>query len=93
MIRLRDAVIPEDFAYLASKSVHVLAYALFAILTSRLPARRWLLLLVILHGPLTEFLQQFTDRTPQLTDVGLDWLGVGLGVLVTWRNWRSSPTP
>ena len=62
----------------------------FAMLSSRLASRRLLLAVVLVHAPLSEFLQQFTGRTPQLTDVGLDWLGVTLGVMLTWKKWRTA---
>lgn len=90
-VTARDAVVSEDVGFSMGKALHVAAYSIFVILSSRLAARRWLLLLVILHAPLTEYLQQFTDRTSQLSDVGLDWLGVGIGVLLTWRSWRPHP--
>jgi VanZ family protein len=89
-VEIRDAILAEDYRYLASKTLHVTAYAVFAILTSLLPSwRRTTLAVVVLHAPLTEFLQQFVGRTGQLTDVGLDWFGVALGVLITWPRWRS----
>ena len=79
----RDTIVPAEFAFGAGKVLHVMAYAAFALLTSRLPTwRRTFLLVVVLHGPLTEFLQQFTGRSGLLWDVGLDWLGVTLGVLI-----------
>jgi VanZ family protein len=87
-IKVRNAVTPEEYWFSLGKTLHVTAYAVFTILSSRLSARRWLLLVVILHGPLTEFLQQFTERTPEVTDVLLDWLGVSLGVALSWRKWR-----
>jgi VanZ family protein len=89
-IEIRDALFEEEYHYVASKTLHVAAYAIFAVLTSLLPSRRrTMLVLVVLHGPLTEFLQLFVERTGRLTDVGFDWCGVALGVLVTWPRWRS----
>jgi len=64
----------------------------FAGLTSFLPVsirwRRIMLLVVILHAPASEFIQQFVERTGQLSDVGLDLIGITLGVLTTWKRWR-----
>lgn len=97
-IEARDAIVAEEYGFSAGKLLHVVAYAVFTVLTSRLPCwRRTMLGVVILHGPLTEFLQQFVDRSASLMDVGLDWLGVVLGVLGAWTRWRredrSSPPP
>jgi VanZ family protein len=92
-IKARDAVLPEDYHFIASKGLHVTAYALFAVLTSFLPIsvfwRRIVLLGVILHAPASEFFQQFVGRTPGLMDVGLDLAGITLGVCVTWKRWRA----
>jgi VanZ family protein len=96
--------IPEDpltlsaasphFRFTVAKTVHVLAYALFAILTGwlRAPLRfRWLLLfLVTAHGTVTELLQTLTPtRTGTLRDVGFDNLGVALGLVVSWKWWAA----
>jgi VanZ family protein len=74
------------------KSLHVLSYALLAILSGwlRVPCRfRWILLFLIMaHATATELLQRFIEgRTGTLVDVGLDHLGIALGLLVTWRWW------
>ncbi|HEV3262433.1 MAG TPA: VanZ family protein [Gemmataceae bacterium] len=84
----------EDF-FLFAKCVHLCAYALFAMLTGWLvvPARsRWLLLgLLVLHAAGTEYLQQFTaDRHASVRDVGLNLVGLGLGVAMTWRLWSEA---
>jgi VanZ family protein len=79
-----------------AKTIHVLAYATFAILTGWLgvPARlRWLLLFVVMaHAPATELLQRLlpTGRTGTLADVGFDHLGVALGLLVSWKRWSAA---
>jgi hypothetical protein len=79
-----------------SKSVHVAAYALFAILSGWLhvPWRsRWLLLVFLsLHGFGTEFFQNFVvSRHPSLRDVGLDHLGLALGLALSWKWWLQKP--
>ena len=84
-----------DLRYLFSKSVHISAYAVFTGLSGwlRAPARyRWLLLFfVMVHGTVTELLQNHTlHRTGCLEDVGFDHLGVALGLLLTWRWWTGS---
>jgi VanZ family protein len=93
-IQARDAVLPDEYHFIASKGLHVAAYALFAVLTSFLQVsirwRRIVLVCVILHAPASEFLQQFVGRTPALMDVGLDLTGIALGVCITWKRWRAS---
>ena len=80
-----------------AKTIHVLAYAAFAVLTGRLGVRarlRWLPLFVVMaHAPASELLQQLTTtRTGTLRDVAFDHLGVALGLLASWR-WWSAPDP
>src|SRR5438067_1101160 len=75
--------------FLFSKTVHVTAYALFAVLSGWLHVRRphrWLLLAFMsLHAFATEYGQHFfVTRHPSLRDVGLDHAGIALGVLLTW---------
>jgi VanZ family protein len=92
-ITVRNAMIPEDYHFVVTKALHVGAYAVFAALTAFLPSwRRVMLAIVVLHGPLTEYVQQFVGRTGQVIDVGFDWLGVALGVLITWSRWRTDPS-
>jgi len=91
----KDTIVPSEYCFETGKVLHVSAYAVFALLTSRLPLSvaglRLMLLFVVLHGPLTEFLQQFTGRTASLMDVGFDLLGVGLGVVCSWPRWKGPP--
>jgi VanZ family protein len=82
-----------EAGFIFSKLLHVSAYALFALLSAWVqPPRSWrylLLAFLACHALGTEFFQQFVEtRTPSWRDVGLDLLGVGLGVLATWRCWR-----
>jgi VanZ family protein len=83
---------PADVKFAVAKGIHVVAYAFFAIVSGWLhaPARlRWLLLFAITaHGTATELLQTLTTtRTGTLRDVGLDNLGVALGLFVSWKWW------
>jgi VanZ family protein len=92
-----DAVFAPDTGHLASKTLHISSYAVFTILSAWLRARlpwRWLLLAFLsLHGFLTEYLQHFVPtRTPSWGDVGLDHLGILIGLLVAWKWWRQ-PAP
>jgi hypothetical protein len=78
------------------KSLHVAAYAFAAMLTGwlGLPRRgRWLLLLFwSLHAFGSEagqyLLRDYTYRFGSLRDVGLDHIGLLIGVALTWRWWR-----
>jgi VanZ family protein len=77
-----------------AKSVHVLGYATFTFLSGLLPLpgrlRLVALFFLMAHGTVTEMLQTLTEtRTGQLTDVGWDNLGVGLGLLASWRWWAA----
>jgi VanZ family protein len=79
--------------FLFGKTVHVSAYAVFAILSAWLfiPRRyRWLLLAFLsLHAIGTEMAQHFSPtRTPSPYDVGLDHLGILLGTALSWKWWR-----
>jgi hypothetical protein len=90
-----QAVTPR---YIAAKILHVTAYAGLAALSGWLhvPCRwRWLLLFVIMaHAPATELLQlNIQGRTGKLLDVGFDHLGIGLGLLLTWRWWSAPDEP
>jgi VanZ family protein len=85
-----------DFKYLIGKSLHVGAYAMLAMLTGWLQVsarRRWLLLFFIMaHGTVTELVQlHIPSRSGSLKDVGFDHLGIGLGLLVSWK-WWSDPS-
>jgi VanZ family protein len=76
---------PENL-FTLGKALHVSVYAALAVLTAYLPLalpRRILLTLMLLaHGALTEYLQQFVGRGASARDVFLDALGVLLGVLL-----------
>jgi VanZ family protein len=75
-----------------SKTLHVAAYAFLAGLGGwlKLAARDRLLLLVFLmaHAPLTEFIQlHVPGRTGRVEDVLLDHLGIGIGLALSWKWW------
>ena len=95
-VQVADAVFGEHRAFLAAKVLHVGAYALFTILSSRLHERRpfrWLVpAFLALHALGTEFFQGFVPlRSPAWRDVGLDYLGILLGLLLGWKWWREWP--
>lgn len=74
--------------FLFAKSVHVGAYAFLAALgaTIVLLGRRWWWVLpaLVVHGAVTEYIQQFVGRGSKVADVGLDTLGIAIGGLVAW---------
>ena len=50
---------------------------------------RLLLAFLSLHAFGTEFLQQFVpERGPSLVDVGIDHVGLAIGLAASWRWWR-----
>ncbi len=82
---------------IASKGLHVVAYAALAVFTGWLratPPRRLLLLFFVLaHAGITEFAQTFIEgRTGLASDVCLDHLGVLIGLGLSWK-WWTSPEP
>ncbi len=86
------AVLSKDFSFYLGKVLHVTAYAILAYLSSRLPVtipQRWaVLVLISFHAMATEYLQRFVGRYPSWRDVGLNHIGILIGVLVTWKKWR-----
>jgi VanZ family protein len=88
-IQVRNEVMAEQFHVSVGKSLHLAAYGVFVYLSGRLPPRRLLLALVVLHAPLTEYLQQFVGRTASVLDVLVDWLGVAVGVILTRSRWTT----
>ena len=77
-----------------SKVMHVGGYAVLALMTAFLPVRpklRWVCLAaLVLHGGLTEYLQQFVQRGSSWRDFGLDCLGCVLGTLLAGARWYHS---
>jgi VanZ family protein len=95
---LAEALVPAGARFSLGKVTHVATYAVLACVACWLPARwgiraaAWLLLLG--HGAVTEYLQQFVEgRSGQLSDVGLDAVGILggilLGLLVRWLRRRA----
>lgn len=92
--QLAGAVLPGSESLLPSFNfVHFAGYAALTALLGwlRPPSPwRWILLgLLLAHGPLAECVQAFVERTPDLWDVGFDWLGIAFGVALTWRRWKT----
>jgi VanZ family protein len=87
------------YRFLFAKTVHVSAYALFTVLSAWLlvsPRYRWLLIgFLVAHAAGTEILQALlpTGRTGCIEDVGIDLIGIALGLALSWRCWRSAVTP
>lgn len=78
-----------------AKSIHVTAYFILAVLSAWVPLpqryRPLMMYLVMAHATATELLQNvlvaFSYRGGTLLDVGIDHLGIGLGMLVSWKWW------
>ena len=79
-------------AFLISKTAHVGVYAVIAFVggfavTTR--AGAWgILLLLSAHAAASEALQPLVGRGGSVRDVGLDHLGIALGVAANWKRWR-----
>lgn len=78
--------------FLFAKTLHVSAYAFLTLLGGSMVLtrqQRWLILAILsFHAFASEFLQQFTSRTPSWKDVGLDHIGILIGLALGWRWWR-----
>ena len=85
--------------YLFGKSLHVAVYALLAVLSAWVPMPgryRWLMMFfLMLHAWGTEMLQlaleEWCHRGGSLGDVGLDIVGIVVGVAASWKWWTRSP--
>ncbi len=90
-VRLSKELFTASVGFSLAKALHVSAYAVLTACIPWLGLRRgrwWLLVFLSFHAAATEFLQQWVpERTASLRDVGLDHLGILLGLLGTWRLW------
>lgn len=79
-----------DLTFWLGKGLHVGMYAVLAVLTWMLPVRegaRWVITALLLaHGGLTEFLQQFVGRGSSWMDWCRDAAGIALGTALA-RGW------
>jgi len=94
-VHVAHAVLAPRFIFPMSKMLHVSAYALLAILSGWVIVpvrRRWILLVFMsLHAFGTEFFQQFVpERGPSLRDVGIDHIGIAIGLLLSCTWWLKS---
>ena len=94
-VHVARAVLAPHFVVPTSKLLHVASYSLFAILSGWLflPGRwRWLLLIFMsIHAAGTEFFQQYVpERGPSLRDVGIDHVGIAIGLIISCKWWLKS---
>ena len=89
---VRDGFTYNEWAII-SKAAHAGVYTLLTVLCGSLVSSRrvrWVVVgLLMLHGATTELAQYLMDvgRTGQVSDVLIDWAGIGVGVLVLrWRE-------
>jgi VanZ family protein len=92
-VHISKAVLPEHAQFPTGKCLHVGAYAFLTILGAWLGVRgwrRWLLPAVLVgHGMATEYLQTFVpQRNGCWEDVGLDTVGIVVGLVLSWSWWR-----
>ncbi len=82
-----------DLMFWFGKGLHVTAYAVLSVLTWLLPVReslRWLMIFLLIgHGGITEFFQQFVGRGSSWLDWGRDVAGIFLGTVLA-RGGRSA---
>lgn len=82
----QDVLGSEFGLWVFGKTLHVGVYAFLAALggTAHAFGRKWILVLpaLVVHGGLTEFVQQFVGRGMRLEDLGLDTLGIAIGGFV-----------
>jgi VanZ family protein len=91
-VHVAQAVLAPPVIFPTAKLLHVSAYALLAVLSGWLflPVRwRWILLLFMcFHAFGTEFFQQFVpERGPSLRDVGIDHVGIAIGLTISCKWW------
>ncbi len=90
-----DAIVKVTLKVLFTKSVHVAAYAVFAMLSAwpRVPLRYRLLMIFFLmaHATATEMVQEAMHehwgRTGKLSDVAFDQVGILIGLMIGWKWW------
>lgn len=92
-VEVGKAILPPEAMFSASKGLHIGAYAFLTGVAAWLPAWRnwrWLPVAILsLHGFGTEFFQQFVPaRHGCLEDVGIDHIGIAMGLLLTLVRWR-----
>jgi hypothetical protein len=83
--------------FIVGKTLHLCMYAVLAAMATWLPipARfRWLMMYFLMaHAWATEMLQQLLHpwfkRGGNLEDVGIDILGIAIGVALTWKRWTA----
>jgi VanZ family protein len=89
---VRGGLASAGLSYVAAKSLHLGGYAFLTVLGATLSRRWqwWVVAFLMLHGVGTEIGQTFVrNRTGTVTDVLIDWVGIGAGVLVV--RWWNSP--
>jgi VanZ family protein len=92
-VHVMDQVLPATATFPVAKTGHVVGYAFLTVLSAWLRVRgdrRWLLLAFLsLHGMATEYVQTFVpERHGSWVDVGIDHLGIALGLMLSWKWWR-----
>jgi hypothetical protein len=94
-----DFIISKKF--IIGKTLHVSVYALLAILSAWVPISpryRWLMMFFLMvHAWGSEMLQELLSpwchRGGSLSDVGIDVVGIALGLAVSWKWWTAVPDP
>jgi VanZ family protein len=91
-VYISKAVLPAHAQFPVAKCLHVGAYAFLTVLAGWLGVRgwrRWLLpAFLVCHAMATEYLQNFVPlRNGSWDDVGLDTVGIVIGLVLSWKWW------
>ena len=91
-VHVAQAVLAPPVIFPTSKLLHLSAYAVLAVLSGWLFVTahwRWLLVVFMcFHAFGTEFFQQFVpERGASLRDVGIDHIGIVVGLALSSRWW------
>jgi VanZ family protein len=82
-----------DLKFAIGKGLHISAYVVMTALTAWLHApmriRFFLMFFLMVHATFTEMMQLTMDvgRSGELFDVGLDHIGIAIGMFLTWSWW------
>ena len=90
----KEILVTDDGLFFFAKFLHFAAYAFLMVLGGTQRALRnywvWLIVVLVIHGEVTEYIQQFVGRNMSVRDSLIDTAGVLTGALIVaiWRKLR-----